>query len=379
MAPKDKNFPMAGKLGGMGGKYGRKAENLTAKELKKAGGSKAAAGPKVSIQDTRRDYSRGITLGPKGKPLTGSVTLGNGNTAVYRAGKRVMKATAFTPKRDGGGGGGDGGDSRGSKTYKAPSKNLVKKTVSGAGRSSGSSAAAGISGRRMVGKTTAPGPKSGSSAASGIGSYKPSVKKTSAQGGPAVYLGGGRAGTSQRKGYTPDAWDMDKPYSAAQVADKALLVASLIPGIGVAAKGARTAMAARGLAKVGLKGVSGRAADARVASAIKGYKPKPATSSAKPVPKNPAPIRPAGSKPVPNAGPKRTPQTSTPDKPVVKTPAQKAAETRATNKANKAAEAAKQSKKRAGNIAAYRRNSLTPAQRAAATRKANAAKKGGKK
>lgn len=94
MAPKDKNFPMAGKMGGMGGKYGRKAENLTAKELKKAGGAKAAAARKVDISQTRRDTTRGLTLGPKGKPLTGKVTLANGNVAVYKAGKRVVAAAA---------------------------------------------------------------------------------------------------------------------------------------------------------------------------------------------------------------------------------------------------------------------------------------------
>jgi hypothetical protein len=80
----------------MGGQYGRKAENLTKKELKKAGGAKAAAGPKVSISQTSRDTNRGITLGPKGKPLTGRVKLENGNMAVYKAGKRVIKAAAST-------------------------------------------------------------------------------------------------------------------------------------------------------------------------------------------------------------------------------------------------------------------------------------------
>lgn len=94
---KDPNFGAQGKLGNMAGTYGRKAENLTKKELKKAGGAKAAAARKVDITKTTRDYSRGITLGPKGKPLTGSVTLSNGNTAVYKAGKRVMKAAASKP------------------------------------------------------------------------------------------------------------------------------------------------------------------------------------------------------------------------------------------------------------------------------------------
>ena len=91
---RDKNFGVAGRLGGIGGTYGRKAENLTAKELKKAGGAKAAAARKVDISQTRRDTARGITLGPAGKPLTGKVVLANGNVAVYKAGKRVVAAAA---------------------------------------------------------------------------------------------------------------------------------------------------------------------------------------------------------------------------------------------------------------------------------------------
>jgi hypothetical protein len=97
MAPKkDPNFGAQGKLGGMGGKYGRKAENLTNKELKAAGGAKAAATRKVDISQTKRDTTRGITLGPKGKPLTGKVVLQNGNTAVYKDGKRVVAAKKST-------------------------------------------------------------------------------------------------------------------------------------------------------------------------------------------------------------------------------------------------------------------------------------------
>lgn len=112
---RDPNFPMQGKLGHMGGTYGRKAENLTKRELKAAGASKAAAGPKVSISQTRRDTTRGLTLGPKGKPLTGRVTLSNGNTAVYKAGKRVMKAAASRPATGGSGGSGNGSSGAGAK------------------------------------------------------------------------------------------------------------------------------------------------------------------------------------------------------------------------------------------------------------------------
>lgn len=89
---RDPNFGVQGKGGGMGGQYARKAENLTQKQLKAAGAAKAAKKAKVDISQTRRDYSKGITLGPKGKPLTGSVRLANGNIAVYKAGKRVQVA-----------------------------------------------------------------------------------------------------------------------------------------------------------------------------------------------------------------------------------------------------------------------------------------------
>lgn len=89
---RDPNFGVQGKGGGMGGQYARKAENLTKKQLKAAGAAKAAKKAKVDISQTSRDYSKGITLGPKGKPLTGSVRLANGNIAVYKAGKRVQVA-----------------------------------------------------------------------------------------------------------------------------------------------------------------------------------------------------------------------------------------------------------------------------------------------
>lgn len=97
MAKRDPNFPMQGKGGGMGGKYARKAENLTAKELKAAGAAKAAKKRTVSISDTKRVTSganKGKTVGPGGKPLTGSVRLENGAMAVYKDGKRVTKAPA---------------------------------------------------------------------------------------------------------------------------------------------------------------------------------------------------------------------------------------------------------------------------------------------
>lgn len=94
----DKNFGRAGKYGGMGGKYGRKAEDLSQRQLKAAGAAKAAAKRTVSISDTKRDFAKGVTLGPKGKPLTGTVTLENGARAVYKDGKRVTAVPKQKPK-----------------------------------------------------------------------------------------------------------------------------------------------------------------------------------------------------------------------------------------------------------------------------------------
>ena len=83
-----------GKFGFKKGSYGSakgvraKAANLSDAQLKRAGGAKAAAKRTVDIGSTSR--VAGKTLGPGGKPLTGSVKLANGQMAVYKAGKRVV-------------------------------------------------------------------------------------------------------------------------------------------------------------------------------------------------------------------------------------------------------------------------------------------------
>lgn len=96
MARRDPNFPMQGKRGGMGGTYGSKSTNLSKKTLKAAGAAKAAGKRTVSVSQTRREGSR--TLGPGGKPLTGTVTLLDGSKAVYKNGRRVQAADARKPK-----------------------------------------------------------------------------------------------------------------------------------------------------------------------------------------------------------------------------------------------------------------------------------------
>ena len=96
-----------GKFGFKKGSYGSakgvraKAANLSDAQLKRAGGAKAAAKRTVDIGSTSR--VAGKTLGPGGKPLTGSVKLANGQMAVYKAGKRVVNKPVSS---SGGGGGG---------------------------------------------------------------------------------------------------------------------------------------------------------------------------------------------------------------------------------------------------------------------------------
>ena len=85
-----------GKMGFKKGAYGSakgvraKAANLSDAQLKRAGALKASKKAAIDITQTRREEGSGVTLGPKGKPLTGSVKLANGKTAVYKAGKRVV-------------------------------------------------------------------------------------------------------------------------------------------------------------------------------------------------------------------------------------------------------------------------------------------------
>ena len=91
-----------GKMGFKKGAYGSakgvraKAANLSDAQLKRAGGAKAAAKRTVDIGSTSR--VAGKTLGPGGKPLTGSVKLANGKMAVYKAGKRVVNKPVSVTK-----------------------------------------------------------------------------------------------------------------------------------------------------------------------------------------------------------------------------------------------------------------------------------------
>ena len=83
------------------GMYKTKARNLTDAQLKRAGGAKAAAKRTVDIGGTKRITEgplKGKTVGPGGKPLTGTVIMPNGDRAVYKDGKRVTNVPKSAPK-----------------------------------------------------------------------------------------------------------------------------------------------------------------------------------------------------------------------------------------------------------------------------------------
>lgn len=88
-----------GKMGFEKGNYGSakgvraKAVNLSDAQLKRAGALKASKKAPIDYTKTSRVLGSGVTKGPGGKPLTGKVTLPNGKTAVYKAGKRVINVS----------------------------------------------------------------------------------------------------------------------------------------------------------------------------------------------------------------------------------------------------------------------------------------------
>lgn len=168
MAKGDANFGAAGKKGYMGGKYSRKAMNLSKKELGKAGVA-AARKRTVDISQTRRES--GKTLGPGGKPLTGRVKMGNGNIAVYKDGKRVIsqapkKASVTKPR---------GGSSAGTGATKPPTPPAKKKDLVNT-RKARDAAMAGRRGLTTNSRTRTPMSGTVSSAIAGS---KPAGTKTS--------------------------------------------------------------------------------------------------------------------------------------------------------------------------------------------------------
>lgn len=92
MAPRKPNYNKTTFYNDSVSTYTSKATNLSKRQLKAAGATKKATSRKVDISSTTRATSganKGKTLGPGGKPLTGTVKLPGGETAVYQNGKRV--------------------------------------------------------------------------------------------------------------------------------------------------------------------------------------------------------------------------------------------------------------------------------------------------
>jgi len=121
-----------GKMGFEGGKYSAKSGDLSKSQLKRAGATKAAAKQPVDIGRTKRIETgalKGRTVGPGGKPLTGSVKLANGQMAVYKAGKRVINVKR---SKDGNGSGGTGNGSDTSAAKRAAAAAAAKKAAAAA-------------------------------------------------------------------------------------------------------------------------------------------------------------------------------------------------------------------------------------------------------
>lgn len=313
------------------GNYSGKTLNLSGKQLG-AAGRKASAARTVSIGNTKYDASAKKVMGPAGKPLTGKVDLGGGNIGVYSNGVRVRAASG---KRSTSGTGGTSGGGTGSTSKpKAPTGMAANALARSNKPTSGSNVRAASSGY------TAGSTKSGSTAVRPKGGF-PS---------------GGRAGNSFTTNPGKDAWDSNKPYSAAQVANAGLLAASVIPVVGPIARGARAAIAGRAavsaLGKVGLRDIGGKAAGRDLANAISKVKtapPKPAVAvKPKPTPFAKALKQINGTTKGINkeTGSVRSPNSKVPMRPANPTPAQKGSLTRYANK--RAAERAAAIKSKGG-------------------------------
>jgi hypothetical protein len=165
---------------------------------------------------------------------------------------------------------------------------------------------------------------------------------------------GGRAGNAFTRNAGKDAWDMDKPYSAAQVANAGLIAASFLPVVGPAARGARAAVAARGAAQAGLRNMGSKGAQRNLAAAISKVKtapPKPTAPVVKTVAKPTASVKNGGigatKKGInPETGSTRATSSKVPMRPANPTPAQKGSLTRYANK--RAAEKAAAVKSKGG-------------------------------
>ena len=285
------------------GNYKGKTLNLSSKDLGAAG--RKAAANKVKIQDTNYDAaSKKVMSG--GKALTGKVDLGGGNMAVYRNGVRVRAAAKKVASGGGNGGGGGGGKNAASKSGKN-----IGYTPGAGGKLSQAMASKGA---KNIGYTPgAGGSLSKASAANAKKSNLSTVQKASSgyvRGGYAKKAADGR--TITQKGATSNLrrdLQIKRGQDTRNQGRDATVIAAMglaplaLAGSGIAGATAagRAAIAARGgvtaARAAGLRGVAGKAADKRLASQIKNYKPKPAAAKSTPKPAakttRPRPAKPA--------------------------------------------------------------------------------------
>jgi len=315
------------------GDYGnKKSFNLTKKQLG-ASGAKAASTRKIAI--SRTEYKNGKVYGPMGKPITGRVDMGGGNIAVYKNGVRVTakKASAAKPSSSGSGsGGGAGGGSKG-------------------GGNSGSKMI--DRGPRMQADRN-PRPKPRGDSGTNRGPLLQGERKPKPVDMAAPYRSGN---TRPLPGVTAKERAINnkpRPYPSRQfkkesdqIGERALIMASLLPGIGVAT---RVGMGVR----AGAAGMKALGAGAKGAKAIGPRAPRAATGSPKAIEARattggakisygrPKPSGPPSRGLTEKGGPTKRPATTRPPKDAALakyeaklTPAQKGARTRAANAAKK--------------------------------------------
>ena len=322
------------------GKYkDAKTLNLKKSQLG-ASGQKASATRKIAISRTRYDGATKKVLGPMGKPITGRVDMGGGNIAVYKNGVRV-RASSAKPRVGSGGGSGSG---------------------SGGGGNKGGGTGAG-SGRKMIDRGPImqgdrnPRPKPAGDSGTNRGPLMQGDRKPKPVDMNAPYRSGKTKPlpgvTAKERAINQN--DKARAYPSRAVkqaqdkaAERALIMASLLPGIGVATRvGMGVRAGAAGMKALGAGAKGAKAIGPRPPKAIggspKAIEARATTGGAKISYGRPKPsgspsrgLYEKGGQPTQRPGTTRPPKDAALDKYIAKlTPAQKAARTRAANAAKK--------------------------------------------
>jgi len=221
------------------GNYKGKTLNLTKKQLGKSGAA-AASQRKIAISKTRYDEKSKKVLGPMGKPITGRVDLGGGNIAVYKNGVRVKAASPSSKSKAG------TTDKTGSPQPKTAGYEERKGRVGAMTPSASARTAGSVQARQgKMGSMTLPGGNAGR-----IDRRKGSAAKPDAMDAPS------RSGKTKPM---PGVTAMERRYNQSKTARRypsrrvveaqekrlgeAMLIASLLPGVGIVGRAARGAKA----------------------------------------------------------------------------------------------------------------------------------------